>query len=134
MFFLIPSSCALYDLSALIKYDDTATELSDSADIQQIVRTDDELTLAWDPPPDPVQSYRIFFRGHGSEDWQQLAEIDAVPSPQYTVLHSRLEDGTYDFGVTAVNIEVAESDVHCSLDPTAHPDTGWYVKWMKDGK
>jgi hypothetical protein len=89
------------------------------------------ITLLWNPPSgDPPVAYRVFFRIHGTADWVQLGEIPASPDPQYTVQHSTLGNGEYDFGVLAV-YDSAQSSLHTSLDPSAEPTTGWYLKWQR---
>ena len=41
-----------------------------------------------------------------------------------------LDGGIYhDFGITAIYDEV-ESMLHYSLDASAEPGNGWYVRWM----
>ena len=93
-----------------------------------------EVTLAWDPPPTDVSNYRVYFRIHATDTWYELTEspetpVPASPDPEYTVLHSQVENGVFDFGIKAVNDEEAESSRHSSLDITADPDTGWFLIW-----
>jgi len=87
------------------------------------------ITLAWDPPPSPVQTYKLFFRIHDTSTWYSLLpDVTAGPSPEYTVQHDDVKSGIFDFGVKAVN-EDAESNMHISVETTAQPDTGWYLVW-----
>jgi len=96
-----------------------------------------EVTLAWDPPPSEVEEYLVFFRIHTTGTWYELTvppestPVPAVPSPEYTVNHSWVENGVFDFGVTAVSPapDEEESPRHSSLDITAQPDTGWFLIW-----
>ncbi len=88
-----------------------------------------QITLAWDPPAGAIEKYRVYFRIHGTADWVQLAEIPAAPAPEYTVLHSALGSGEFDFGVVAVQ-SGNQSSLHSSLDATANPTAGWYLKWQ----
>ena len=88
-----------------------------------------EVTLAWDPPPSPVQTYKLFFRIHDTSTWYSLLpDVTAGPSPEYTVQYDDVRSGIFDFGVKAVN-EDAESNMHISVETTAQPDTGWYLVW-----
>ena len=89
-----------------------------------------QITLAWDPPGGTVLKYRAYFRIHGTTDWVQLAEIPAAPAPEYTVLHSTLGNGEFDFGVIAL-YDDSQSALHSSLDTSASPTTGWYLMWQR---
>jgi len=89
-----------------------------------------QITLAWDPPGGTVLKYRVYFRIHGTTDWVQLVEIPAAPAPEYTVLHSTLGNGEFDFGVIAL-YDSSQSALHSSLDASASPTTGWYLKWQR---
>lgn len=88
------------------------------------------ITLAWDPPPTAVATYRVFFRIHDTSTWYSLEDnLTAEPEPEYTVQHEDVNSGIFDFGVVAVNAEAVESAMHQSLENTAQPDTGWYMVW-----
>jgi hypothetical protein len=89
-----------------------------------------QITLAWDPPAGSVVSYRVFFRIHGTAGWVQLADVPASPTPEYTVANATLGNGEFDFGVTAVYASQTSS-MHSSLDASADPSTGWYLKWQR---
>ena len=89
----------------------------------------EEITLAWDPPPSEIASYKIFYRSHASGSWILLDEIPTDDDPEYTLFHGDFGNGDYDFGVIAVNTETAESVMHTSLDDTAQPESGWYLSW-----
>lgn len=89
-----------------------------------------EVTLAWDPPPTPIQAYELFFRIHDATDWYSLiAGLPSDPAPQYTVQHAAVGNGIFDFGVKAVSAEAVESSMHLSLETSAQPETGWYLVW-----
>ena len=118
------SGCAVYFVEEFLE--DPAAGLKGAT---PAMATADQVVLAWDAPPGLVQSYRVYFRIHGETDWVLMEEIPAVPSPQYTVLHSTLGNGQFDFGVIAVYAS-DESAVHTSLDQTASPQTGWYLEWQ----
>ena len=101
-----------------------------ATDPQGVSTSAGEVTLAWDPPPSAVASYRVLFRIHDTTDWYSLTdELPAEPVPQLTVQHGDVGSGIFDFGVIAVNAESAESALHMSLETTAQPDTGWYLVW-----
>ena len=76
-----------------------------------------------------MQKYQVYFRIHGTADWVQLGEAPAAPAPQYTVLHTTLGNGEFDFGVIAV-YDTSQSSRHTSLDASASPTTGWYLRWQ----
>jgi hypothetical protein len=89
----------------------------------------DQLTLLWDPPAGSVDHYTVYFRIHGTSGWTSLGNAPADPVPQFTVAHSLLGDGEFDFAVTAVDAEDRMSSYHSSLDATAQPTSGWYIRW-----
>ena len=97
--------------------------------VEQYLVTNPEVTLAWDPPPSSVASYKLFYRNHGAVSWTFLAEVPAADTSQFTLTHSGFGNGDFDFGVVAVSAAAAESAMHTSLDPTAYPDSGWYLRW-----
>jgi hypothetical protein len=97
------------------------------------------LTLAWDPPalvadslPSRVVAYYLYYRELSSSQWVLLAEIPAVQSVQYTVMHERLGDGMFVFGVRSLCANEDLSAMHSSLDWNANPIAGWYIWWMKN--
>lgn len=97
-----------------------------------------EITLEWDPPalrletgPMAIESYNVYYRVHNTETWNLLDTIDAVPYPNYTIQHSLLGDGLFDFSVSAVAENGEESNLHSSVDPNADPVGGWYLLWVK---
>ena len=96
------------------------------------------IQLEWDPPPVneqydflPVVSYKIYYRIHGMTDWILLDLIPAEQNPRYTVYHSELGNGSYDFAVSAVQISDLESQLHSSIDMSADPVGGWYIIWLR---
>ena len=42
-----------------------------------------------------------------------------------------LGDGDFDFAITAENTAGESSNLHISLDPTAQPPSGWFLRWRK---
>ena len=126
------SGCTMY-MAAAFKYpraegaDDGGSQAVNPAGVSSSAA---EVTLAWDPPPSAIASYKLFFRIHDTAGWYSLVEgVAADPAPEYTVQHSALGSGIFDFGVVAVNTESAESSMHVSLQTTAEPETGWYLVW-----
>jgi hypothetical protein len=91
----------------------------------------EQITLEWDPPASTVSSYEVYFRMHGTENWQIIGSTSEVSQPKYTILHSDVGNGDFDFAVVAVDSIAARSDYHTSLDDTARPDTGWYLIWRR---
>jgi hypothetical protein len=89
-----------------------------------------QLTLAWDPPASPVSSYKLFYRIHETGTWALLDQIAATGAPEDTIDHANLGNGEFDFGVVAVAEDAAESPMHTSLDNTAQPECGWYLRWV----
>ena len=119
---LLLSGCPLYNPAAFIqKQAQPADVLSAAA----------QVTLAWDPPatgPSPV-SYTVSYRIHGTSTWNTLATVPASSQPTYTVLRSTVGTGNFDFAVAAVDANGVSSPLHTSLDPTADPNSGWYLSW-----
>ena len=131
--------CALPDMQRFSEDGEKATEAGSAIPsippaVQEILSSADQITLAWDAPPS-VDTYRVYYRMHGTSTWTLIEEIVPIPSPEYIVYHksvgpSGLDNGAYNFAVTAVS-SGEESQVHSSLDQTAIPATGWYLVWDK---
>jgi hypothetical protein len=101
-----------------------------SDDPRGVTTSATQVTLAWDPAPSSVATYKVFFRIHDTSTWYSLTDtLTADPAPQYTVQHSDVDNGIFDFGVVAVNAESAASRMHMSVETTAQPDTGWFLVW-----
>ena len=122
------SGCSLYMLQSLEIPDDGAPD--PGAGAQKVLCSTEEVTLAWDPPPSDIASYKIFYRSHESGSWILFDEIPADDDPEYTLYHGDFGDGDYDFGVVAVDADTEESAMHTCLDNTAQPESGWYLSWV----
>lgn len=110
----------------------TVAELNKPGNPQTISGT--SFTLAWDPSTttsttDPVASYNVYYRTHGTYPWTLLGNTGSV-TESFEVTTSILAHGSYDFAVTAVAESGTESDPHTSLDNSADPQCGWYVEWV----
>ncbi len=128
---LIFSGCPLYTMAAFkqeLEGEKPGGQIG--ADPIEVFSDQLQVTLAWDSPPSAVDSYKILFRMHGTEEWFLLNQIPAVPTPEIIIDHADLGNGMFDFGITAVDSGGLESVVHISLDVTAEPDTGWYLTWQ----
>lgn len=120
------SGCSLLMLGNL----DGAAGASDpEGGHEAILYSGAQLTLAWDPPPSPVDAYRLYYRIHGAAAWALLDELPASAQPECTIEHAVLGDGEFDFGVVAVDEDEGDSPMHTSLDDTAQPECGWYLRW-----
>ncbi len=122
------SGCSLYLLQNL---GGTSSSIDPESGAEKVVCTEDQVTLAWDPPPSEVTSYKIFYRSHESGSWILFDETSAEDNPEYTLYHSDFGNGDFDFGVIAVDDSAEESSIHSSLDPTAQPHNGWYLSWVR---
>lgn len=120
VFTLFVSACPLYNPAAFIQHNAVPDDILSAAT---------QITLKWDPPPSPVVSYTLSYRLHGTTTWIPLATIPSSPQPTYTVLHSVVGNGTFDFAVSATDSNGVTSPLHTSLDPTADPNSGWYLSW-----
>ena len=128
------TGCALYDLGDLTQDPIVSDHQSKNKVIQMIEYRADTLTLAWEPPDcdcvdSPIKGYLVLVRPLDSSRWRRIGTAGADPHPRYSVRHSDLGDGRFVFGVVAVDELDLESDVHSSLDRTAVPGSGWYVRW-----
>ena len=131
--FAATSGCSLYMLQNLEATGSTPDPDPDpvpDGDAEKVLCTTDEVTLAWDPPPSDIASYKIFYRSHETGSWILFDETSADDDPEYTLYYGDFGNVVYDFGVVAVNAETAESDMHTCLDDTAQPESGWYLSWM----
>jgi len=119
--------CSLYLLQNL---DVSGSTPDPDSGAEKVLSSAEEITLAWDPPPSEIATYKIFYRSHESGTWILFDEIPADDNPEYTLYHGDFGNGDYDFGVVAVDTETAESAMHTSLDDTAQPETGWFLSWV----
>jgi hypothetical protein len=118
---LLVSACPLYNPAAFLQHQP-----------DEIASIANQLTLAWNPPASgasQVVSYTIQYRAHGTSAWHTLVTIPATSQPSYTVLHSAMGNGSFDFAVSSIDSTGATSPLHTSLDPSANPSSGWYVTW-----
>jgi hypothetical protein len=125
--FFATGGCSLYLLQNL---DATVSTPGPDSGAEKVLCCAEEVTLAWDPPPSDIATYKIFYRSHESGTWMLFDEIPADDDPEYTLYHGDLGNGEYDFGVVAVDAETEESAMHTSLDDTAQPESGWYLSWV----
>ena len=125
--FFATGGCSLYLLQNL---DATVSTPGPESGAEKVLCCAAEVTLAWDPPPSEIATYKIFYRTHESGTWILFDEIPADDDPEYTLYHGDFGNGEYDFGVVAVDSETAESAMHTSLDNTAQPESGWYLSWV----
>jgi hypothetical protein len=86
------------------------------------------VTLAWDPPASTITGYRVYYRTHDQGAWMPLGDVAPSAQPVYVVDYPGLGNGDFDFAVKALN-GTAESGIHTSLDGTAMPAQGWYLRW-----
>lgn len=96
----------------------------------EVVYTKPSLTLAWHSDEGSSEnSYNVYYKSHGNAYWS-LLDRTLNSSPVFTIEYSQLGEGSWDFGVSMVDIHGVESEIHSSLDTTAVPETGWYVTWI----
>ena len=119
LLFTMLSACVLPDCTVFLKQGKS----------ELVTVTADKIVLLWDAPASAVDHYTVYFRIHGTSDWVELADVPADPNPEYTIQHSTVGDGEFDFAVVAVDAADLRSSYHTSLDTTASPQTGWYVSW-----
>jgi hypothetical protein len=130
LFFLLVgflSGCVLYDPTAFLK------GTAPAATAVMVESSADQIVLQWDPPASAVTKYIVSFRIHGESNWVPLplGEIPASPLPEFPVQYADLGDGDFDFAIVAENAVGEKSNVHISLDPTAQPPSGWFLRWRK---
>ncbi len=99
---------------------------------QMITIRAESFSLAWDAPPDAVDTYRLYYRNVEADDWNDLGAT-GPDELQFEVSNGVLADGygRYAFAVQSVTPDGSESELHSSLSPTAQPETGWYVDWQQ---
>jgi len=118
------SSCALYDMKAFL------VEEQKSDGFQVNVFSGEQFTLSWNAPQSAPQKYIVCYRPHGASEnsWIDLGETADV---SFNVMYESIgKNGEYDFAVFAIN-EDGEKYEHMSLDPTAEPPTGWFIRWTR---
>jgi hypothetical protein len=113
-----------------------------SNDPIEIIIKGDHFSLAWDDDsllihdnPEKPRVYRVYYRTHswgGGAPWKVLRELPAgIGTTKLKITKDNLGYGLYDFGVTALDVSGAESEIHTSLDMTADPICGWYISWIE---
>jgi hypothetical protein len=125
----LPLSLLLLFLFGCPLYNPAAFLPSHADEIASIAN---KLTLQWNPPvssASPITSYTISYRVHGDSSWHVLATGPASPQPSYTVLHSLVGNGSFDFAVSATDATGTTSPLHTSLDQSANPTSGWFITW-----
>lgn len=97
---------------------------------QKISITEENFTVSWSNSETTADSYKIYYRAHGSSDWIYLSTTASGSVLEYTIDQSILPYGTYDIAVSTVTGSL-ESELHTSMDDTASPSTGWYIDWQE---
>jgi len=112
-------------------------DFSDSGDVDDPISVEPvpirvsgaSFVLAWDPAPQQVSTYNVYYRSRGAGQWRVLGDVAAGASPSYRVTTGELSHGSYEFAVRAIAVSGEEAGFHTSLDDTAEPGTGWYLRW-----
>jgi hypothetical protein len=97
-----------------------------SSQYQCIAVNKDSFLLRWDYSGE-YDAFQVYYRSHSSNIWFKLKETN---TKQLVINNSLLNYGVYDFAVSAI-LNGEESELHSSLEKTAIPSTGWYVRWAK---
>ena len=123
LLFFIITTCALPTM--------TGFEVEKTG-VEEFFSSSPDITIAWsDDNPSNVQYYNIYYRAHGDSTWIFLNTAPPNAFPSFTVEYSDLSDGLWDFGVSSVDNDNIESEIHSSLDIEADPTTGWYLLWVE---
>lgn len=104
-----------------------AGDSNDPEPAQMLTVSGPTFTLAWDSGSPDVDAYRVYWRTHGEETWLLLA--DAVSETQHAIAEGDLPYGTYEFAVSSLATDGAESSLHHSFDETADPEP-WILRWI----
>jgi hypothetical protein len=129
------SSCAMPTISRFseddLLVDDATDDTTDNIpqEVLKVTKTTETLSLAWNyDEPGNVKSYEVYYRTHGTIDWTWLHSI-IPPEPFYEVDKTDVGIGTWDFGISVIDLQDIESEIHTSLDSNAEPTSGWYLSW-----
>jgi len=128
-FVIIMTTCTIPTITK--KVYDTENLLCENT-TQEIFYTKESITLEWDYTRDTlVSSFNLYYKEHGRSLWTLLdsTATTTTNTAEFTIEYNQLGEGSWDFGVSSVEYGGAESEIHSSLDPTASPDTGWYLTW-----
>lgn len=98
-----------------------------------ITHVEDTLQLAWDAEqggiagtPSATASFNVYYRRLGTLTWIFLqATGNSIPAATI----SRIGYGKYEFAVETVSNDGKISAKHTSMDYSAWPAGGWYLKW-----
>ena len=114
------SSCAMPTINRAAQ-----TELEN----MEVNYSKSSLTLEWEyDMTTPVDYFNLYYRDHNSSYWTLLESTESTLA-EFTLSYNQIGNGSWDFGVTSVALDGAESDIHSSLDTTALSDTGRYITW-----
>ena len=93
-----------------------------------------EVTTTIDGQEAYISFYKVYYRQHGTTQWQWYDDAPGIQDPWIEIYNSDLGNGYWDFAVTAVDYNSQESSIHMSLDNSAIPTGGWYLLWDISGK
>lgn len=102
----------------------------EESDIKEIFRSAFLVTLNWSHEDiSTVDTFNVYYKAQGESTWILL---DTVPAalPLLEISNTDVGDGSWVFGVSAVDALGNESEIHSSLEATADPNTGWYLLWV----
>ena len=104
----------------------------------QILSHAEYIVLEWVPPSINekseflnVESYMLYYRKVYNGGWVFLGEAPPAKILNYTVYHSDLGDGLFEFAVRAVYSNTLKSSLHTSSDQYADPLGGWFLLWIR---
>lgn len=95
---------------------------------QRIAVSGESFTISWNYEGSAVDEYRLYYREHGTYNWQFLGSTESGMIRIFTIDTTLLPHGLYDMAVSSVSAGI-ESELHTSMDDTAVPATGWYIDW-----
>jgi hypothetical protein len=115
------TGCALPNLSRFSVDNDDVEEIFRSAFLVTLNWSYDDITV--------IESYNVYYKAQGESSWILLDNVPAA-LPLLEISNTQIGDGTWVFGVSALDSLGNESDIHSSLEATADPATGWYLLWV----
>lgn len=93
--------------------------------------TSDRLTFGWDQPAGEIESYKVYYLPIADlhAPWKFLCAVPATDGPQCVITESVVGSGAVAIAVSAVYANGLESAKSSSLDASASPPDGWYIRW-----
>ncbi|NLE02999.1 MAG: hypothetical protein GX640_24275 [Fibrobacter sp.] len=104
--------------------------LNTGKELLMINSSADSVDIAWNETNDAIESfsYDLFFRKMGDSTW---ASVATTKENKYTLHHSKIGNGFFEFAVKTKTENGIESKLHTSADTSTSLPGGWFLNWNR---